>query len=93
MTWRSENFFSSSLVSLRWGQQEVRRLEIANFASGTVGSTVCDRSPSFVLDMLMILHVPLLNLVEALEKWDWNENDDGLLSLTDFDLLCLLSAS
>lgn len=30
--------------------------------------------------------IPLLNLVEAWEERNWHEDDDSLLSLTDFDL-------
>lgn len=31
--------------------------------------------------------LPLLDFVESLELWDWDEDDDGLLSSLDIDLL------
>jgi hypothetical protein len=42
-------------------------------------------SPETEVVLLRVL-IPLLNLVEPREERDRHEDDDGLLSVTDFDL-------
>lgn len=84
-TWRSENFFSSSRVRLFYCRNWVSGFKLWVFVD------CLDKEMSFVfvlLDMRLNIGIPLLDLVEALEKRDWDKDDNSLLSVTDFDLYC-----